>query len=68
MTGILRKQAKELPLITLTSGTYNASFGGDPAPGVVKQLKVEYRINGKQGAASFAENTLILLPMPTVDP
>lgn len=64
VTAVLRKQAGDVPLITLASGTYNASFGGDPAPGVVKQLKVEYKINGKAGDASFDENAIIILPMP----
>jgi HEAT repeat protein len=64
VTAVLRKQAKNTPVITLVSATYNASFGGDPSPGVVKQLSVEYRINGKDGKASFAENALIILPMP----
>lgn len=64
VTATLRKQAGDRPLITLASATYNTSFGGDPAPGVVKQLKVEYRINGKDGSVSFAEDALILLPMP----
>ncbi len=64
VTAMLRKRGSDLPLITLASASYNASFGGDPAPGVVKQLKVQYRINGKTGEASFAENSLIILPMP----
>jgi hypothetical protein len=38
--------------------------GGDPLPGSVKRLKIQYRIKGKVGEASFAENALILLPMP----
>jgi HEAT repeat protein len=64
VTAVLRKRGSDLPLITLASATYNASFGGDPAPGVTKQLKIQYRINGKSGEASFAENALIILPMP----
>ena len=64
VTAVLRKLASNTPVITLVSGSYNSSFGGDPSPGVVKQLKVEYRINGKDGKASFAENALIILPMP----
>lgn len=64
VTAALRKQAGDLPLIALGSANYNASFGGDPAPGVVKRLTIEYRMNGKQGEASFAENELIILPMP----
>jgi HEAT repeat protein len=64
VTKSLRKQASDVALITLESTSYNTSFGGDPTPGVVKQLKIEYRINGKVGTASFSENALILLPMP----
>ncbi len=64
VTETLRQQAGELPLISLTPARYNDAFGGDPVPGVVKQLKVQYRINGKPGEALFAENDLIILPMP----
>jgi HEAT repeat protein len=64
VTELLQKQAGDLPLITLTSGSYNASFGGDPSPGQAKQLKVEYRINGKKGETSFSEDALIVFPMP----
>ena len=64
VTSVVRKQAGNLPLITLAASSYNASFGGDPAPGVVKQLKIQYRINGRAGEAAFAENDLIILPMP----
>ena len=63
-TAVLRKQAGDLPLITLESASYNASFGGDPLPGGAKQLKIQCRISGKAGEASFAENALIILPMP----
>jgi HEAT repeat protein len=64
VTAVLRKQAGDLPLITLAAKNYNASFGRDPFPGSVKRLKIQYRIDGKAGEASFAENALILLPMP----
>ncbi len=48
----------------LSSKHYNDSFGGDPAPGTPKILKVQYTINGKAGDASFPEDSLIVLPMP----
>ena len=64
VTALLRKHAGELPLIMLQTQSYNNSFGGDPAPGVVKQLTIRYRMNGKSGEASFPENALIILPMP----
>jgi hypothetical protein len=60
----LLRHARGFPLIVLPQSGYNAAFGGDPVPGVVKQLKVQYRINGKEGEATFAENAAILLPMP----
>jgi len=64
VTAVVRKHAGNLSLITLASENYNASFGGDPLPGVVKRLKIQYRINGKEGEASFAENAIIILPIP----
>lgn len=64
VTALVRKHAGSLPLITLPSANYNASFGGDPVSGVAKKLKIQYRINGKAGEASFAENALIVLPIP----
>ena len=64
VTAIVQKQVADLPLITLAAESYNASFGGDPAPSTVKQLKIKYSINGKSGEATFAENALIVLPMP----
>jgi HEAT repeat protein len=64
VTGVLQKQVGDLPVITLASGSYNSSFGGDPLPGSAKLLKVQYRINGKTGDASFPEDSLIILPMP----
>ena len=64
VTAVLQKQLSDLPLVTLPAATYNGSFGGDPAPIAVKQLKVQYKLNDKAGEASFAENALIVLPMP----
>ena len=64
VTAILQKQAGEQPLISLPEPTYSASFGGDPAPGAAKQLKVQYRINDKTGELTFAENALLVFPIP----
>ncbi len=64
VTTILRKHVHDFPVIILPSPNYNTAFGGDPAPGVVKQLKVQYRMDGKPGEASFSEDASIVLPMP----
>ncbi len=64
VTEILQKQVGDLPLLTLANESYNASFGGDPVPGSVKLLKVQYRINDKAGEVSFAEDALLVFPMP----
>ena len=64
VTAVLQKQAGDLPLIVLPSGSYNSSFGGDPLPGTAKQLRIKYRINGKSAEATFRENALIVLPLP----
>jgi HEAT repeat protein len=64
VTEALKQQAADKRLILLKSPTYAANFGGDPAPGLVKQLKVQYRMNGKAGEATFPENACVVLPMP----
>ncbi len=64
VTAVVKKQASNVPLIALNAEDYNSSFGGDPAPGVVKRLKIQYRINNKSGEATFAENAMIVLPLP----
>ena len=51
-------------MLILKGASYNEAFGGDPAPGVPKELKIEYRLNGKAGKATFAENATIILPNP----
>jgi hypothetical protein len=64
VTEELQKAAGDLQLISLPSQNYNEVFGGDPAPGMPKKLSVRYKINDKDGEASFAENSLIILPLP----
>ena len=64
VSAILCRHVRDFPLIALPSSSYDSAFGGDPVPGVVKQLKVQYRMNGKEGEASFQENATIMLPMP----
>ncbi len=64
VTQLLQDRAGILPVIALSSKSYNEAFGGDPAPGIPKVLKIEYRIGGKAGQASFAENAAIVLPEP----
>lgn len=64
VTTLLQKQSGDLPLITLAASDYNSAFGGDPAPGSPKKLKIKYRINDRDGEAAFDENALIVLPLP----
>jgi hypothetical protein len=64
VTTILRKHVHDFPVIVLPSPSYNATFGGDPAPGSVKQLRVQYRMAGKPGDVTFTENASIQLPKP----
>lgn len=64
VTGMVQKCVHGFPLITLPKSTYNVAFGGDPASGVVKKLTIDYRMDGKTGQATFAENAAIVLPMP----
>ncbi len=64
VTTILRKHVHDFPVIILPSPSYNATFGGDPAPGIVKQLRIQYRMAGKPGEVSLTENATIMLPAP----
>jgi hypothetical protein len=64
VTEILQKLVGELPLIALPKATYNEAFGGDPAPSTRKELKIQYKINGKASEATFAENAVIVLTEP----
>jgi hypothetical protein len=64
VTEALRKCVDNSPLVCLPSASYNDSFGGDPASGTAKTLTIEYRLNGKPGSVSLAENALIALPAP----
>jgi len=64
VTAILRRHARNYRVIFLPSSSYNETFGGDPAPNVVKHLKVRYRIDGKEGEATLNENATVVLPMP----
>ncbi|MCA9149834.1 MAG: DUF3395 domain-containing protein, partial [Planctomycetales bacterium] len=63
VTAILAKQVGKLPLLRVPGRNYNSAFG-DPAPNERKSLKIKYRINGKAAEATFAENSMIVLPMP----
>lgn len=64
VTQTLRQHAGNYRIIFLPSASYNESFGGDPAPGTPKQLKIEYRVDGKEGQVSLNENAVVVLPMP----
>jgi HEAT repeat protein len=64
VTDILRKYVHDFPVIILPVSDYNSAFGGDPVGGVPKQLKIQYKMNGKPGEASFPENAAIMLTMP----
>ena len=43
VTVALRKYVKNYRIIFLPNSSYNASLGGDPAPGIVKQLHIKYK-------------------------
>ena len=64
MTAIVRRHARNYRVIFLPSSQYNEAFGGDPASGVVKYLKIRYRIDGKEGEVTLNENATVVLPMP----
>lgn len=62
VTKALRSHAGGLPFAVLSGGgKYNWAFGGDPAPGEEKQLRVKFVIDGQIKSAVFAENEPVLL-------
>ncbi len=65
VTELLRNQVTNLPLITLPFPNYPKNFG-DPAYGTRKQLRIQYKLNGIPGEATFNEDAPILLPTPTL--
>ena len=64
VTEILRKRVGDFPLIVLSNPSYNTGLGGDPAPGIPKQLRIQYRINGQPGEVVLSENATSVLPTP----
>jgi predicted Zn finger-like uncharacterized protein len=68
VTATLRSHVTDLPEIVLPGATYSESFGGDPAPGVQKELRIQYTFNGAAGAVAFAENVPIILQNPAAAP
>ena len=60
---VRRSTVRGQPRIQLPSSSYNGAFG-DPAQGVLKELRIQYRLDGKAGEAVFAEDAPILLPTP----
>lgn len=64
VTELLKRQSGKLAWISLPATNYNQAFGGDPAPGVPKQLKIKYKMNDKEGEVALTENAMIILPVP----
>ena len=48
--------------VALPGSGYNEFFGGDPAGGKVKELRIRYRVAGKEFEAVFPENAQLRLP------
>lgn len=64
VTDIIKKSLKDTPLVMLPPGGYNENFGGDPAPGAQKKLKIQYKLNDRPGEVALSENVAIVLPVP----
>jgi HEAT repeat protein len=64
VTEIVRRGAADSPLIVLPAASYNEAFGGDPISGTPKELRIDYRFDGKASTATFPENAVIVLLKP----
>jgi HEAT repeat protein len=61
VTDIIRKGLTPSRTVELPKATYNDAFGGDPASGVAKQLKIQFRIGDTTQEKTFSENAPIAL-------
>lgn len=59
VTEVLRKKIKNNGLRIRV----NNSLAGDPAPGHVKQVKVDYIVNEKKTSVTVKENNILLIPL-----
>lgn len=68
VTDIVKQRVTDSPVLVLEPAAYNSAFGGDPAPNQSKQLRIEYRIDGKPTdivpEVRFPEDHVIVLPLP----
>ncbi len=63
VTRILQQRIRDGRLSVLAGNR----LAGDPAPGIVKQLRVDYRLDGKPGTVTVGENQLLTLPPESLD-
>ncbi len=68
VTKTLRRYVADLPVILFPDSDYGNTFGTDPIPNTEKELKIQYKINGIPGKATFAENWPVILPIPPEGP
>ena len=64
VTETVRAAAGDFPMVVLDKPSFNANFGGDPAPGRPKFLSVKYEVNGQSASAMIRENMSIILDAP----
>ena len=64
VTAVLRKQAGDLPLITLGFGELQRQLWRRPGAGKRQAIEDPIPDQRQAGEASFAEDALIVLPMP----
>lgn len=61
VTNIIREGLTPSLTVTLPKPAYNEAFGGDPAPGVAKQLKIQFRKGDQTHERIFNEGEPISL-------
>lgn len=65
VTTILRKYPKNYRIVFLPYASCKKSFGSNPASGIVKQLKIQYRIDGKEGELHSGRTRRSSCPYPS---
>jgi len=65
---VTAKVAQMVQSGAMAIGASNANFGGDPAPNIVKQLRIDYTVNGVEHSKTVSEGQTLNLTAMSIPP
>ncbi|MEA3364607.1 MAG: HEAT repeat domain-containing protein, partial [Candidatus Hydrogenedentes bacterium] len=65
---VTAKVAQMVQSGAMAIGASNANFGGDPAPNIVKQLRIDYTMNGVEHSKTVSEGQTLNLTAMSIPP